>query len=519
MSVKQELIRWIFGTLAAPAFIQNLMSKFDIGISGSSDRTRFIVKDNFGVEHRFITQDEVQSLIDSGVASLSGVYTIANDEASFRTLVASEPLINIWYNGPALVDTGSINVVSSKNIYGADNESLEISANTTFAFPTSSATNDIKIRLFNGCNNESGFFLISGGGYSGNGGYTFVVQTTSVYKKIIESSFVPVEYEINKDSAVTEDGSLALWSGQHTQGKAKDETWSKRSPKALSVITKQDNDVKDVATTSTEYNSTSVDISENGGASWVQKFKTFLIDINPSFDVNWGMDLSSTTALRVLRDNNWGKIIMGLGTEAYSWLNAYAFDVGPNGWAAYKSTTAAGDAQNAYLDDTTWRAKGNGYCRRIEQELSTGDIVEYSTATSIAPNDPCNFVERKRTDKSGNVGHNGAPIPSGIVNHADLHQEFWPSGKGMATAIESGSARTFDLQNTYISGFTTVITEWKARIAGFCEVSRYNVPTGETQVLGSTISVSADGIISFSVIGRTEADGTLHLPFAPVIDL
>jgi hypothetical protein len=72
MSVKQELIRWIFGTLAAPAFIENLMTKFDIGIDGSSDRTRFIVKDSFGVQHDFITEDETDSKIDVAISSNLG---------------------------------------------------------------------------------------------------------------------------------------------------------------------------------------------------------------------------------------------------------------------------------------------------------------------------------------------------------------------------------------------------------------------------------------------------------------
>jgi hypothetical protein len=377
-----------------------------------------------GAELTLISEEKVIELIDAGLLSASGVYVIATDEASFRALLGGLQVINIWYTGPAFASTVDIAVVSSKNIYGADNKSFAMDVGFALSYPTSGATNDIKIHFHNGINNKPGTQLYTLGGYSGNGGFEYALRATEINYDIGGSSFITTEYEIsNFDTDVPAPAVLNMWSGQNVQGKSKDETFSKRSPKVLAVITKQDNDVKDIATTSTEFNNTTVDTSIDGGTTWIQKLKTFLIEIGPSFNVMWGMDIAGNTALRVIEDNVFTKMIMSMGTTAYSWLNTFAFDVGPSGWSAYTSGDNSGSSQNAYLDNTTWRAKSTDYCALIEFEKDTGDIVEYSTATSITANSPCNFVERKRTDKNGNIAYNGASIPTTLA--AGYKYKFW----------------------------------------------------------------------------------------------
>ncbi len=119
MGVKQELVRWIFGTLAAPAFIQNLMSKFDIGIDGSSDRTQFIVKDGFGNEHVFITKPEILDEISGAGAGAVTSFTDLNDvPVSYIDQGNKVPIVNVAEDALEFTDLAWRRVGANVILYG-----------------------------------------------------------------------------------------------------------------------------------------------------------------------------------------------------------------------------------------------------------------------------------------------------------------------------------------------------------------------------------------------------------------
>jgi hypothetical protein len=506
MGVVNRLIRHVFGTLAAPASIQNKMIKTDIGIDGSSDRTRFIVRDNFGTYHRFITQDEVQSLIDRGIATLSGVYIISSDEAGCRGLIASASVINIWYQGPALVDNTPIDVISSKNIYGADNESFKLTANMTINYPTSGADQDIEIRFFNGIDNDqSGAFAIATGGYTGNGGFNYNLKTTTVRAdRIVESTDVKISYEINIADIDPIAGTLDLWSGLNVSGKLNNETVVNQSP-----LSPSSNDQSRELTVTKDAASEGVELYERIVQSlfegaFFERFREFVVGKS-----EWGINLGAQIGLSLFKTAS-NFFVFGVGTQVYPWTIS-AFDLGVDAWSSYTfSPRVSGTCNNAYYggNPVAWRAKSTGRGQRIEFD-GNGDIVEYTTPSSVVTDAQLFFVERKRTDSLGNIYHDGSDVISSL--DSTYKYEVYLGGKIIITNKTLGDE--FVMHNA-----VRLAASWAFLDAGYATAYVQKDGVFERRI-STTEYVSGSKTLLWGTEESMGADGVLHLSANPVIDL
>jgi len=65
MTQQNRQVRRIEGTVDVPAQVENKQIKFDVGVDGSTDATRFIYQDSAGTQHSFASLEEVKTLIDN----------------------------------------------------------------------------------------------------------------------------------------------------------------------------------------------------------------------------------------------------------------------------------------------------------------------------------------------------------------------------------------------------------------------------------------------------------------------
>jgi hypothetical protein len=316
-----------------------------------------------GVVLTLISKEKVIELIASGVASATSVYVISNTEEDCRELLELDIVINIWYQGPNFVSTDPIPVISSKNIYGADNNSFGVDAGLAFAYPTAAASNDIEIHFFNGINN-TGARVQGTGGYSGNP-YTYSLKTTTLNGPFsIAGSgnpYVEHAYEVNNYTISLSDAEATLdfWSGLNVVGKLKDDT----------IVVSTDGENRIV-------------VDGNGNIAYNDA--TIPSDLDSSFKYEF----------RCLSSNA---------------VNA--------GGDTYRST-------DIYLSSSGWKLfnQGGSTFTYTIIEASSGGIVEFTGQASGSG--VVTIRETKRTDNKGNIAYNGARIPSGLSD--DMSYQFWP---------------------------------------------------------------------------------------------
>lgn len=178
MAVDPKLVRRIEGTIASPAGLQTKQHKFDVGDSSGRDRTQHIYKDSSTFEHVFITKDEIEDLISDGVvAGSTSVFALAENETDFKSLAESALDLSIVCRGVEITDSAyELNFVNSKRIYLDGENGIFFSdgledLTSFFKFPTSNATQDIKIEFIGRWYPQMDAvekLLYYSGGYSGN---------------------------------------------------------------------------------------------------------------------------------------------------------------------------------------------------------------------------------------------------------------------------------------------------------------------------------------------------------------
>jgi hypothetical protein len=207
------------------------MTKFDIGISGSSDRTRFIVQDGFGAQHTFITIDEIKSLVSTAALSAGGVYVLAPDVETLEELLGFASVLNIFYTGPSIgVDVIAATVTSDKRVYSYSADTIDLKAigeaSITLTFPTDSG--DITegttafVKFYTGATVTVNAISTIGGIDSDTTGVKITTLRGAGVLGFSVSADAPIVYEINErptDYTLDDKVSFELWSGLNVTGK------------------------------------------------------------------------------------------------------------------------------------------------------------------------------------------------------------------------------------------------------------------------------------------------------------
>lgn len=267
--VVQRLIRWIWGTIASPASIDNKQASFNEGDNGSGrDRTQLVSKGPTGTPHVFITLDEVEDYVAaqlSGSASSASPYVIVSSLNDYVAAMENTLVQNIWCDDGTgrglLIDPVSVNidVINSKNIYGAGGYSLYLasgaSKNFTITYPVADNGNDIKIKFFdtlsfNGSTVTTGG-IVALGGYAGNSYElnfaSIEVATDSIDLRAGDADtdlhgkvlYEVIESELSTPLTVSgvDEPVNTLWSGKNTQLKtSSDDTIT---PSTRQVVAKE----------------------------------------------------------------------------------------------------------------------------------------------------------------------------------------------------------------------------------------------------------------------------------------
>lgn len=154
----------------------------------------------------------------------------------------------------------------------------------------------------------------------------------------------------------------------------------------------------------------------------------------------------------------------------------------------------------------------------------SGDIIEYTGAGT--PGDLIDEAdyERKRTDKYGRIAYGGATIPAGATTDPDIHQEYWPHGKGLFTeASASAGDTTYECINVYPSAVVGGgVSVWKSTIGAKSEMTISYISTTKSTQKYSTnatginphddlvIGVELKLIYTRNMFGHTSLNGALE---------
>ena len=417
MSIVNRVIRNVIDSLGSPIAILNKMSKLTVADDGSGrDRSRWIVKDDSGVEHSCATFEEVVDYLDTYV--LTGgqsPYVLVSTFADFVLASENPSIENVYCLSGVQFPTGAndIFVTRSKNIYGDQGafESL-VGANTpyvTFNFPLADADQDIHIKFFTDItSNGSGIagpYIIADGNYAGNT-YSYklfvseTIDNTTLKNKPITLQGLNdmadnVFYEKqDRETILASDSYMGivneLWSGINTQLKPiRDATIT---PVEYHVVARRDFSGKLVEVVDTIYDSTpgyaSTSREHYSEGSMYGRILSFFDPLGSGNASRFRFDLfDSSDALQQAVTMN-GDSQMSLGSGLDNWdetVKVFQIDDHCN----YIYTDSSGDirsgiVQGAFLFDAStndWRFGTTAY-KPYLIEIVEGVKIEYvATAT------------------------------------------------------------------------------------------------------------------------------------------
>jgi len=430
MGIVNRLIRNVIDSIGSPITIQNKQAKLTVDDNGAGrDRSRWIVKDNSGVEHTFPSYEEMVDYVESYISSGGqSPYVLVSTFADFILASENPSIENIYCLSGVQFPTGSndIFVTRSKNIYGDQGafESL-VGANTpyvTFNYPLADADQDIHIKFFtNITSNGSGIagpYIIADGNYAGNT-YSyklFISETTDnttlknkpVTLQGLSDMAGNVIYEKqDRETILAGDTFMGikneLWSGINTQLKpTRDSTIT---PVEYHVVARRDFSGKLVEVVDTIYDSTpgyaSTSREHYSEGSMYGRMLSFFDPLGSGNSSRFRFDLfdSSDAIQSVATMNGDGQMSLGSGLDNWDeTVKVFQIDDHCN----YIYTDSYGDirsgiVQGAFLFDAStddWRFSTTAY-KPYLIEIVQGVKTEYLATATGSLGGVVTFVKEK----------------------------------------------------------------------------------------------------------------------------
>lgn len=453
MSLTNVLFRINQGTLAAPATADLKQVTIDVGTDPvtTADNTRLTYKDTAGTDHIFITKEEIEVLITAGIPVSSGVYVVPANYDEYIDLLELDQVINIWCEGIVADSNKNIMPVSSKNIFGPNNNDAMLAANnsltletfdTNWIFP-GSGTAEVEIRFFTDVNNTGATWGMSGG----------FVEPPS-YKIQLKGMNVPIlnlsvdafaEFEFNRSTTtdITSSGvDLVMWSGNRVGGRKNQNTNVFKSEEIAGIQqNKFGNEVGFNLDITTDTSSDDIaNISARLGEMKLGEIK-FINSSTPIWSLTIGGDDIITWDADGNTSHNGATIQADLDSNYIQ-----EFHLGGRVVATHTTTGEVFDMVNVYRRAGFWTFIAAGFGTARVQSLDT--IEERVSPAAGTPGSTfMSWNTVKLTDTDGNIAYNGATIPSSLSS--DYIYNFYPES---CTIYKKSGGTTYHAVNVYLDG-------------------------------------------------------------------
>ena len=464
--VVQRLIRWIWGTIAAPASIENKQASFNEGDNGSGrDRTQMVAKGPTGTNHVFVTLDEiedyVQQEIDDSTSATTSPFVVVTNSTEYVSAMESPIVQNVWCDdssgeGIYIESNASdydISVVSSKNVYGAGGYCLRLEDAATMTinvtYPSSDNGNEIKINYFDAIQFNGSSFTTGGilafGGHSGNAhelNFENIEVSndsinlrasdgeTNMYGKIAyeicESELTEPLTTFGVDQAVNK-----LWSGKNTQLKTNSDNTitpvnTHTVTKEVGNFTSETKDSSQATTTATASSTRAYYWDDEAYAvQEVYRKNEFATDVNRPAASKWRMFKDQgTTLVDSFGFSGDGQSFIGEdGIDPWNpGINVSQIKYGTNYSYESGGSKYYGVAFGCYYDGSWWRRSELNLPVYIEEvvdgvkSIYRGDGGSVDSAITLENITPTNTYSTSSsvTDSAGTVVYSYTPQSKGV---------------------------------------------------------------------------------------------------------